>query len=128
MNSRAREYFLEKDFNCAETVIRCANEELGLGLDESAMKLVGGFGGGMGCGRACGVLCAAVAALSSKKINGRAHATEGFRDACGDFVKKFEESLGSTECAVLKKKYFREGERCIDVVEKGLELLKEAAK
>ena len=50
-------YFIEKDNNCAETMLRALNDEYQLGIPDDSVKLVGGFGGGMGCGKACGALC-----------------------------------------------------------------------
>ena len=40
------------------------------------------FGGGMGCGALCGALAGGVAVLGYVAVDGRAHATEGFRDLC----------------------------------------------
>ena len=44
------QYYLEKDCNCAETVLHATNDAYQLGLDDNAMKVIGGFGGGCGCG------------------------------------------------------------------------------
>ena len=49
---RIYEYFIEKDNNCAEAMLRALNDEYCLGIPEDSVKLVGGFGGGMGCGKA----------------------------------------------------------------------------
>ena len=46
-NHKLRRYYLEKDYNCAETILRAANEEYHLGLNEDSFRLVSGFGGGM---------------------------------------------------------------------------------
>ena len=51
---RIYEYFIEKDNNCAEAMLRALNDEYCLGIPDDSVKLVGGFGGGMGCGKACG--------------------------------------------------------------------------
>ena len=71
----AQRYYLEGDYNCAESVLLAANAEYGLGLPDDAVKLVGGFGAGMGCGNACGALCGAVAVLGVMKMGRRAHET-----------------------------------------------------
>ena len=43
----AERYFLQGDFNCAESVLLAANEEYGFGLDpEHCHYLVSAFGGG----------------------------------------------------------------------------------
>ena len=48
---RIYEYFIEKDNNCAEAMLRALNDEYCLGIPDDSVKLVGGFGGGMGCGK-----------------------------------------------------------------------------
>ena len=58
-----RTLFLEKDYNCAETVPLWANEKYGLGVAPEDVKLVSGFGGGLGSGENCGALLGAMAAL-----------------------------------------------------------------
>ena len=59
-----RTLFLEKDYNCAETVLLWANEKYGLGVAPEDVKLVSGFGGGLGSGENCGALLGALAAWS----------------------------------------------------------------
>ena len=55
MNSeRLKSYYLDKDYNCAETTLRLINDKYDLGLAEEDYKLVSGFGGGFGCGITCG--------------------------------------------------------------------------
>ena len=51
-----RTLFLEKDYNCAETVLLWANEKYGLGVAPEDVKLVSGFGRGLGSGENCGAL------------------------------------------------------------------------
>ena len=58
LKDRVGAYYLEKNYNCAETLIHAINDEYHLALGEEEMKLAGGFGGGMGCMEAtCGALC-----------------------------------------------------------------------
>lgn len=123
-NEKLKEYYLTHDYNCAETVLRLFNEEHHLGLGEDALVLAGGFGGGMGCGETCGALCGALMVLSRLLIESRAHGTLGFRDACGTYVRRFEEAFGSMRCAQLKAEHFcAGGTRCLAVVERGAKLL-----
>lgn len=119
------EYYIEKDYNCAETVLRAANEEYCLGLDENACRLVGGFGGGMGCGSSCGALCSGIAVLSQLLIGERAHTTDGFKEKCAEFCQQFTRRLGSTECSVLKEKYTEGTNRCLRTIEMAYGLLEE---
>lgn len=118
MNEMERLY-LEQGYNCAETVIRLVNEKYGLGIEEADLNLVSGFGGGMGCGEACGVLCAGICALSRLQVTDKAHATEGFRDRCGELVRTFRRELGAIRCEELKEKYMVPEVRCLKTLELG---------
>lgn len=120
---QVNEYYIEKDHNCAESTLLVANDNFGLGLTLEDMKLVSGFGGGFGCESFCGALCGSISVLGKLFVEGRAHATEGFGALCAEYVKRFENELGSTCCAELKKKYFVEGQRCKETVIKNAELL-----
>lgn len=110
------EYYLVKDFNCAETSLRCINDEYGLELTQEEIKLVSGFGAGLGCGHACGALCAGVAALGKLLVDERAHNTEGFGGKCKEYVEAFTSSLGDTMCQELVKTYKKEDVRCLETV------------
>ena len=118
-----RELFLEKDYNCAESVLRWADERYGLHVAPEDLRLVSGFGAGLGCGENCGALLGALAALSKALVTDRAHATPGFRGACGDLAARFRADLGSIECAELKERYRRPDERCLFVVERAAAVL-----
>lgn len=72
---RIARIYLEEDNNCAETILRAANEEYGLNLSDGDAKLIAAFGGGMGCGGTCGALAGALAVLGRVAVEGRAHAT-----------------------------------------------------
>lgn len=119
----AEKYFLEKDFNCAESTLRIACERLNFDLDENALKLVSGYGGGFGCGKTCGALCGAISAISEKTVAERAHVTANFKNICSEFVNRFEKEFGSCDCAQIKPLYFVEGKRCVSVVAKTSEML-----
>lgn len=125
MAKTPKEYFLEDDFNCAETTLRALNDAYDLGISEDEMKLVGGFGGGLGCGKTCGILCGAVAGIGRMMISERAHATENLKETCAGCVAKFEEKFGSTDCETLKSNYFDKDTRCLYLVENGIELVKD---
>lgn len=125
---KIRENYLEKDYNCAETILRTANEEYNLGLDEDAMKLVSGFGAGFGCGSTCGALCGATAVIGNMFVGERAHATEGFKDHCAEFYQMFEQKLGSTNCQELMDKYKTPEVRCLHTVEMAAQTLDEYLK
>lgn len=118
MEDNLKKYYLDCDCNCAETILRVLGERYTLELTEKDVHLLSGFGGGCGCGKICGALAASVAALGSMMVESRAHATPGFREACGELCARFEAALGSTECAELKPRYFQPEVRCLAVLEK----------
>ena len=130
----AENYFLQGDFNCAESVLLAANDVYELGLDkDSCHRLVSAFGGGMGCGLLCGAIAGAMAALGQQAVCGRAHATEGFKDLCASAAAELEHALGGVNCAVIKPALFKENVRCLetvcraaDVLEKQMEKLRAA--
>ena len=118
-----REYFLDRDFNCAEAVLRWADERYGLDIAPEDFTLVSGFGGGLGCGETCGALLGALAALSRVRVDGRAHATPGFKEECAELVRRFREDLGGIQCLALKERYRRPDVRCLYVVERAAAVL-----
>ena len=121
LKERATEYY-NNGYNCAETIIRAANDEYRLGLTEEAMKLCGGFGGGMGCGKACGALCGGISAISAQLIDSKAHEAPELRAKCTQLVAAFNRILGDTECKNLKAKYHT-GSGCLETVLLGCEAL-----
>lgn len=119
-------YYLEQDYNCAESILRAANDCYGLNLNEEALLAIGGFGGGCCCGRLCGACAGGVAAISSKYIHTRAHAEKQACDRVKAFVSAFVETLGSDLCDELKKNYLdetRESGRCVKTVELAAQVL-----
>lgn len=116
LRDRMYDYYIVKDFNCAESTLHAINDEYGLGIPDETYKLVGGFGGGMGCGNACGALCSCMAALGMFTIKGRAHATPDFKNTCANLVQRFRDRLGNTVCDELTKKYKKEKTRCLDTI------------
>ncbi len=118
-----REIFLDKDCNCAETLLLWADEKYGLGVAPEDVKLVSGFGGGLGCGENCGALLGALAALSKALVRDKAHATTGFREACAGLTDRFRADLGSIRYTELKEKYCRPDVRCLYVVERAAAIL-----
>ena len=120
----AEKYFLEGDYNCAESVLLAANEVYGLGLDcENCHRMVSAFGGGLGCGLLCGAIAGAMAALGQEAVNTRAHVTDGFKALCADTAEKMEAALGGVNCSVIKPALFVEGRRCAETVRRAADVL-----
>ena len=121
---RIAEIYLQEDNNCAETLLRAASEAYGLDLSPEDTRLIAAFGGGMGCGGTCGALAGALAVLGRVAIEGRAHATPGFRERCAALVQRFERELGSRECDAIKARHFKDdGTRCLHTVCAAADLL-----
>ncbi len=123
MKEYVSDIYLNQDYNCAETTLKTADAALGLGITDSEMRLIGAFGGGMACGRLCGALAASMAVIGRELIQGRAHATEGFRDACSGYVERFVKECGSTQCTDLRMRFADPKVRCRALVEQNAELL-----
>jgi len=123
IRDNVKEYYLVKDFNCAETTMHIINEQYKLGLSSDDIKLMSGFGAGFGCGHTCGVLCAGIAALGRMCVDQRAHNTSKFGSLCADYVREFEEHFGNTMCSEIIKMYKKPEVRCLATVEEGVELL-----
>jgi C_GCAxxG_C_C family probable redox protein len=114
---RARRYYLLEDMNCAESLIFAANDEYDLGLDETGLKTMAGFGGGMGVETTCGALSGAIAAISVRFTKTKAHEDPEVREICKTFLEYFLDNRGSIICGPLKEMYRSERFRCMPVVE-----------
>ncbi len=123
LKERARDYFLTRDYNCAEAVVLAANDAYGLGVTPDSLKLMSGFGGGMGLKRTCGALSGCIAVLGLMTVENRAHATPGFGLLCGALTQRFIDTLGSDQCAELMPTYRKEVVRCVQAVEEAADLL-----
>lgn len=129
LKDRAREAYLHKNYNCAESVLWAAGQEYGLGLPEEGQRLLGGFGGGLACGSACGALCGAMAVLGRLRMGESAHGTPGFREECARLSALFRERLGGLDCRELTPKHKREdGTRCLETVLLACDVLEEHLK
>ena len=124
LREKAAKYYLEGDYNCAESVLLAANEVYELGLDkENCHRLVSAFGGGMGCGLLCGAIAGAMAALGQEAVNTRAHVTDGFKELCAGMAAEMEAELGGVNCSVIKPALFVEGRRCAETVRRAADVL-----
>lgn len=125
MSDRIRELFTQRDQNCAETMLRATAEEMGIELTDDEMRLIGGFGGGMGRGTVCGALAGVVAAFGRQMVVDRAHAVPELKARCAAFVDRFEREFGSIMCADLKEHHYKDGKRCLGLVERAGALMRE---
>lgn len=123
----AEGYGKKEDYNCAEMILCGANEVYGLDLDDHALKTAGGFGGGLGVGSVCGALCGGIMALSSLLIETTAHQTKDLKRFEEEFLKGFEQEMGSILCVDLMPRFRTQERGCMEVVKKAAEHLDKAA-
>ena len=113
----AEQYYFDQNYNCAETLIRAANDYYDLGLDEKAMRLMAGYGGGMQTGNVCGTVLAAIGVFSEKYVETKAHESKDIKPVTQKFLRRFRETLnGSLLCKDLKAAYFEPEKRCVHTV------------
>jgi C_GCAxxG_C_C family probable redox protein len=110
------DYMKKHGLNFAETILRAANEDLGLGLDKNALLLAAGFGGGMAVGSVCGALTGAVMVLSRLYVKDRAHESTRIKEIEKKFIESFEKKFGTLLCGPIKDKYFKPDVHCKSVV------------
>lgn len=121
----AKQYYEEGNYNCAETIIRAANDYYGLGLHDRDMIMVAGYGGGIQVGSTCGALLGCVSVLAMKYVEQRAHESADIRPVTVLLTKKFKEQFGSTLCAEVKPKFFSRELRCANTVDLACDVLEE---
>ena len=63
-----QKYYFEQNYNCAETLLRAANDYYDLKLHDRDMIMVGAYGAGIQCGNTCGAVLAAASVLSMKYV------------------------------------------------------------
>jgi len=118
-------YYFDGNYNCAESVLRAANDYYELNLHDRDMILIGGFGAGMQTGNTCGAVLAAISVLSMKYVEAKAHESEDINAVTTLFIEKFEKAAGTMVCADLRAKYFVEGQRCLNTVNIACDVLEE---
>ncbi len=120
----AKKYYLENNYNCAETVFLAANEFYKLNLSNDDMKLLSGFGGGMMSGNICGALLASISMISYKYVKTKSHDDKAFvSEIINKELKAFDERFKALRCDEIKPANFKEGIRCLTTVEDALEIL-----
>ena len=118
-------YYFEGNYNCAETVLRAANEYYDLGLNDRDMILVGVYGAGIQCGNTCGAVLAAASVLSMRYVEAKAHESADIKPATVLLMRKFKEKYGSTLCKDIKPQSFAPEYRCLKTVEVACDILEE---
>ena len=116
LEDRLREYYINKDYNCSESMLLAFSDEYLNGASQEEISLVSGFGLGMGCKRTCGALTGSIAFLGKLLVKERAHATADLGRLCREFVEYYTQNLGTDQCEVLRGKHCTEKERCLNTI------------
>ena len=118
-------YYYDMNYNCAETLIRAANEYYDLGLHDRDMIAFGGFGAGIQTGNTCGAILAAVSVLSMKYIEKNAHESKDIKPVTTEFIRRLNAEYGSILCKDIKPQSFQPDIRCRATVETVCDVLEQ---
>lgn len=118
-------YYFEQNYNCAETILRAANEYYDLQIHDKDMILVGAYGAGIQSGNTCGAVLSAAAVLSMKYVEAKAHESEDIRLVVVKMMRKFNEKYGSTLCKDIKPQSFKPEYRCRETINTACDILEE---
>ena len=125
LKDEIKKYYFDQNYNCAETILRAANDYYNLGLHDNDMKMVGAYGAGIQCGNTCGAILSAAAVLSMKYIETKAHESENIRALGTNLIRKFNMKYGSVLCKDIKPQSFKPECRCQLTVESACDILEE---
>ena len=108
LRDHVKKYYLEQRRNCAESVLRAANEAWDLGLTDKDFALFSGFGGGMGCGKTCGALSGSLAALGAVYPSTKLARPDGIKTDNAALVAEFAAAFAAT-CAAAGRFFAGDG-------------------
>ncbi|MBC3887197.1 hypothetical protein GH810_02595 [Acetobacterium paludosum] len=89
--------------NCAETLLRAANDKYDLNLNDDCYKMLQGFGAGFYSGKTCGAFSGSLAALGVLYTDERPSDQAKMTQATKLLVKEFEAEFGSLDCDYIKE-------------------------
>ncbi|MCR5686818.1 MAG: C-GCAxxG-C-C family protein [Lachnospiraceae bacterium] len=116
-------YYYEGNYNCAETMIRAADEYYHLGLHDRDMIMLGGYGAGIQTGNTCGAILAASAVLSVKYVEKKAHESSDIKPVTTALIRAFNNVYGSVMCRDIKPQSFDPEFRCKKTIETACDIL-----
>ena len=123
---KAREFFEEKDYNCAEAVWLGMNQDLSEPEQTVTLRLSSGFGGGAACGSICGAVAGAVMSIGrwyGRELGGPR--SEDAKALTKEFVDMIIAEYGSIDCRDMKPKTSGYREVCAGYVERCASLAEE---
>lgn len=128
LKDHLHEYYFDKNYNCAETILRAANDYYNLGLNDRDMIMVGSYGAGLQTGNTCGAVLAASAVLSMMYVPAKAHESADIKPVMQILMRKFKEKYGSTLCKDIKPQSFKPEYRCKLTIEDSCDILEATIK
>lgn len=117
LKERAKEYYLNRDMNCAESVFLACVDEWDLDVPKDTAKAMGGFGGGLGVEHLCGAVSGGIAALGFLVIEERSHESSRMSELSSELMHRFQEELGSVMCVDIKRDYREDGIKCMKAID-----------
>lgn len=100
-NEEEKALYGGRSFNCAEKILRGANEVYGLGLTDADARVAAAFGGGMGIQSVCGAVTGALMALGLECTEDLAKGSD-VKERGKELISRVEARLGSIQCSDLK--------------------------
>ncbi|MBQ1894403.1 MAG: C-GCAxxG-C-C family protein [Clostridiales bacterium] len=116
-------YYFEGNYNCAEAILRAANEYYDLGLHDRDMISFGGFGAGIQSGNTCGAVLAGVGVLSMKYVEQKAHESKDIKPVTMMLIREFNKKYGSVLCKDIKPQSFKPEYRCRNTIEVACDII-----
>ncbi len=120
-----KNYYLDYNYNCTESMLRAGNEYYQLGLHDHDMKLVGAFGAGIQTGNTCGAVLACASILSMKYVEAKAHESQDIRPIVTKLIRAFNERYHSVLCKDIKPQSFKPEYRCYKTIETACDILEQ---
>ena len=118
-------YYYDMNYNCAETMIRAGNDYYDLGLHDRDMVAFGGYGAGIQTGNTCGAILSAVAILSMKYVEAKAHESNDIKPVTTALIREFNNRYGSVLCKDIKPQSFKPDVRCKATIETACDILEQ---
>lgn len=116
-------FYYDENYNCAETMIRAGNEYYSLGIHDRDMIAFAGYGAGIQSGNTCGAILSAVAILSMKYVEKKAHESADIRPVTNALIREFNNRYGSVLCRDIKPQSFSPEFRCKNTIETACDIL-----
>ena len=116
-------YYLDQNYNCAESILRAGNEYYDLGLHDRDMIVAAAYGGGIQSGNTCGAVLAGAGILSMKYVEQKSHDSKDIKPVVLKLIQQFNKTYGSVLCKDIKPQSFKPEYRCQKTVETACDIL-----